>query len=109
MATLEFQQVRISGALKSTSAAGASGDKVRPNDRGFVEVVNGSAGAVTVTVVVPGTTKYGQPQPDAAVVVAAGATALIGPFPGDLADPADGLVALTYSATASVTVAAIQV
>lgn len=110
MAELAYQQVDIDGTVVSFAAASAGGDTVPPDDRGVVLVNNGSAGAITVTVAVPGNTKYGQPQPDvASESIGASAIGAIGPFPADLADPADGLVHLTYSAASSVTVAAVRV
>ena len=63
----------------------------------------------TVTVVVPGNTRYGQADPDVTITVPAGGTSLIGPLPRDLADPADGLVHITYSAVTSLTVAAVAI
>jgi hypothetical protein len=63
---------------------------------------------ITVTVLTPGNDKYGQARPDIAVAVpATTGERLIGPFPADLADPADGLVAITYSGVTSLTVAAV--
>lgn len=109
MATLAYTQVGIAGTLPGLAAAAGGGDKVPPNDRGALMVVNGSGGSINVTLVVPGNTKYGQANPDVVVAVAAGATKLIGPLPADLADPADGLVAFTYSAVTTVTVAAVQI
>lgn len=109
MATLPYQKATLAGSAYATAAASAGGDRVAPNSRGCVLVANGGAGAVTVTVVTPGNTRYGQADPDVPVTVPAGASRLIGPFPQELADPADTLVALTYSAVTSVTVAAIEV
>lgn len=109
MATLSYQQATVAGTAHTTQAAGASGDKVAPNDRGFVFVKNGSASPITVTVADPGETKYGQANPDIPVAVAAGATKLIGPLRSDLAAEEDGLVALTYSDNTDVTVAALSV
>lgn len=108
MATLSYSQIAIAGTLKATTAASAGGDKVAPNDRGFLEVANGGGSSITVTIAVPGNTKYGQAAPDVAVAVANGTTRRIGPFPADLADPSDGLVAITYSGVTSVTVEALQ-
>lgn len=108
MATLAYQQSKIIGTELTFVAASAGGDKVAPADRGALLVRNGDASAKTVTVVTPGSTKYAQADPDVAVVVAAGATAVIGPFPQDLGGT-DGLVSITYSAVTSVTVAAITV
>lgn len=108
MATLTYVQPTITGTNPAFAAAAGGGDKVAPNDRGYLHVKNGSGGAITVTVVVPGNGKYGQANPDVAVSVpATTGERLIGPFPADLADPADGLVAITYSGVTSLTVAAI--
>ena len=109
MATLAYSRIQIAGTLKATTAASAGGDKVAPNDHGFLEVNNGGGSSITVTVAVPGNTKYGQAAPDVAVAIAAGANKRIGPFPVDLADPSDGLVAITYSGVTSVTVEALEV
>lgn len=108
MATLAYQQSKLAGSTITSVAASAGGDKVTPNGRGALLVTNGDVASKTVTVVTPGNTQYGQDDPDVAVTVAAGATALIGPFPQGLAGT-DGLVAITYSAVASVTVAAIAI
>lgn len=108
MSTLNYQNAKIEGTAVTMAAASAGGDKVPPNLNGALMVVNGDAAAKTVTVVVPGNTKYGQADPDVTVTVPAGATALVGPFPQDLAD-VDGLVAITYSAVTSVTVAAVSI
>lgn len=110
MATLTYQQVSAAtGTAANLVAASAGGDKVLPNDRGALMVRNGSGSPINVTLLVPGNTKWGQAQPDPVIAVAAGATTLIGPLPTDLADPTDGLVAFTYSAVTSVTVAPIQI
>lgn len=106
MATLTYQQAKASGTAVNLVAAEAGGDKVVPG--GALMVRNASAGSINVTLDVPGNTKYGLPNPDVVVAVAAGATTLIGPLPGDLAGT-DGLVAFTYSAVATVTVAAVTI
>lgn len=109
MATLTYQQTKIGGTALVFTAASAGGDKVAVSDRGLVLVNNGSAAAVTVTVVTPNLTKYGLPDPDITVSVAAGSIAAVGPFPADLAGPGDGLVSVTCSAVTSVTVAPVLV
>lgn len=106
MATLSYQQSQILGLAVALTAASAGGDKVPTTERGALLVRNGDVAAKTVTVTTPGNDKYGQARPDIAITVAAGATALIGPFPSDLAG-SDGLVDITYSAVTSVTVAAV--
>lgn len=106
MATLAYVQPTIAGTLPGFAAAAGGGDKVPPNDRGYLHYKNGSGGSITVTIVVPGNSKYGQANPDVAVAIAAGAEKIIGPLPADLAGT-DGLVEATYSGVTSLTVAAI--
>ena len=108
MATLAYQQADVLGAALVMAAADVAGDKVAPSEHGAVLVTNASGVSVTVTVVVPGNTAYEVAAPDFTVVVPAGASRLIGPFGSDLSDT-DGLVSLTYSAVASVTIAAVQI
>lgn len=108
MATLSYQQADVLGAEFAMEAADVLGDQVTPSTHGAVLVTNDDAAPITVTVAVPGTTVYGQPEPDFTVAVPAGESRIIGPFGADLADD-DGLVSLSYSAVASVTVAAIQI
>lgn len=107
MATLTSVQPTILGTDPGFVAAAAGGDKVAPNDRGYLHYRNGSGGSITVTVDVPGVTKYGQNTPNVPVAIPAGAERIIGPFPADLANSSDGLVAITYSGVTSLTVAAI--
>lgn len=109
MAILSFKQATIAGTDPAFVAASAGGDKVIPNDRGALIVRNASAAPITVTVVWPGNSKYGPANPDPTVSVPASGDRVIGPFGPDLADPIDGLIALTYSAVASVTVAAVTI
>lgn len=109
MATLGYQQVAIGGLAPTLAAATSGGDAIAPNDRGALMVKNGGGSPINVTVAVPGNTKYGLANPDPVVAVAAGATALIGPFPSDLADPTTGLVAITYSGVTTVTVGGVQI
>lgn len=109
MATLTYQQVTYAGLTPTLAAAAGGGDSVAPNDRGALMVKNGSGAGITVTIVVPGNTKYGIANPDPTVVVAAGATTLIGPLPTDLANPSTGLVDFTYSGVTSLTVGGVQI
>jgi hypothetical protein len=108
VATLSTQQVAITGGAVTYGSAAGGGDKVVPDGRTMLHVKNGGGSSITVTVVVPGST-YGQANPDVAVTVPNGGERMIGPFPIEIADPADGLVAITYSAVTSVTVAAVRV
>lgn len=107
MAQLSHQQIQVTGTEATYAAASGGGDTVEPGEDVFLHVKNGDASDKTVTVAVPGT-EYGQNRPDIAVVVTAGEQRFIGPLPRDLADSSDDLVHITYSATTSVTVAAMR-
>jgi len=108
MALLTPATGKATGRALTFTAADASGDTVKHRDGVAILVRNGSGSAVTVTVVTPGTDQYGSARPDPTLSVAAGATAVFGPFPADLADPADKTVKLTTSSQTDVTVAALQ-
>lgn len=108
MANLTSQQAQVTGTTVTMSAASAGGDTIGVAPNGALLVRNGDAAAVTVTVVVPGT-QYGQARPDITKVVPAGAIALFGPLPADLADPTTRLVNVSYSAVTNVTVASITI
>lgn len=107
MSTRNYVQPTIGGSDPGFSAAAGGGDKVAPNDHGYFHVRNGGGSPITFTTLTPGNDKYGQARPDIAGSVPAGGDRIFGPFPADLADPADGLVAFTYSGVTTVTVAAI--
>lgn len=111
MALKPYVQAKIGGAtLAFTAATSGAGDTLAANGKGALIVLNGGGSAITVTVAVPGLTKYGAAQPDVtSISIAAGAYAVIGPFPNDLKDLTDGFVHVTYSTVTSVTVAAVQV
>lgn len=108
MATLNYQQAKVTGTAVTFAAATSGGDKVAPSTNSVVLVRNADTNPHTVTVAVPGN-QYGQARPDVPVVVAAGTTAVIGPFPTDLGDPTDRLVHLTYDAVTAVSIAAVTV
>lgn len=104
MALLSTQKIVRDGLAPTFAAATSGGDTVNGHADFFV-VKNASASTVTVTVATPATLETGDAYPDKAFSVAAGAeqwVPVIAPYVND----ADGLVALTYSAVASVTVAA---
>lgn len=106
MATLATQTVTRAGLRKDNAlvAANAGGDKFVPDKDTTLEVNNGSGGAITVTIVTPGTT-FGEAIADRAVSVPAGQRYEIGPFPAELfANPADGLADITYSGVTTLTV-----
>lgn len=109
MATLTTQTITRAGLAATLAAASGGGDKFTPTGRTFLEVNNGSGGAITVTVETPTSVGANLVTTPLAVSVAAGARTRIGPFPGGLfADPADGLTDVTYSGVTSLTIAAIE-
>lgn len=109
MATLTYRQPSLAGTDPALVAAGATGDVVPAHPTGFLQVTNGSASGITVTVVTPGKSRMGVlDEPDLTVSVPAGGTRLIGPLVPDLVDVVAGGVKFTYSATTTVTVAAIR-
>jgi hypothetical protein len=103
MAVLTPTQVTIAGVQVQKAAADVAGDSFEPGTNLKFHVFNGSGGAITVTIVVPGTTKYGQADPDVTRSIPAGQEWAFGPFGNDLADPTTGLVNVTYSAVTTVT------
>lgn len=108
MATLAHQQSKAVGTTLTLGAASGGGDKIAVSSDTVLLVRNGGGGSIDVTIAVPGD-EYGQARPDIVKAVAAGAFAVFGPFPADLADPDDRLVHISYSGVTSVTVAAIAV
>jgi hypothetical protein len=110
MALLALQTSKVGGTALTFTAAGAGGDTFTSGQKALI-VRNASGAAITATVVTPGTDKYALARPDITSVSIPLTTGvvIIGPFPSDLEDPATGLVTVTYSATASVTVALVAI
>lgn len=101
MATYTAEAMTVAGtALTSRSAA--SGDKIVPDDNLFLIVTNGGGSSINLTVTVSGNNSYGEANPDPVRAIANGATKAV-KLLREWADPADGLIALTWSATTSVT------
>lgn len=110
MALLTYIQASATAlAAGVQAAASGGGDTVPPSDHGCVVFRNGDASSKTVTLIVPGNTKWGLAQPDPTYVVPAGSTCYIGPLQADLADPVTGVISLTYSAVTSCTVSALTI
>lgn len=107
MANLAYKRITLGGLDPAHVAASAGGDTIPSSDTGYLSVKNGSASAVTVTVITPGLTVFGSAEPDLTVSVPAGGERLIGPMLPGLVDSTVNAVKVTYSAVASVTVSAI--
>ncbi|RMH11193.1 MAG: hypothetical protein D6698_16785 [Gammaproteobacteria bacterium] len=115
MATLTVNTFDIDGAGIALGAAGGSGD-VFTNDgteRTFLIVDNASGSSITVTITAQKsqvtTAEYGQIDvADKTITVPNGSRYYIGPFKTSLYNNSSGQVAVSYSATTSVTVAAVK-
>lgn len=76
----------------------------------FLHVKNANAGACTVTISDGGKTPAGSSATNPTVVVPASTgDRMIGPLPNLMADPVTGVISASYSVTASVTAALVQV
>ncbi len=106
MATNTAQAITVAG-VTLTPLNAASGDKITPDDNLALIIMNGSGSSVTCTAAVPGNTLYGEPNPDPQRTIPDGDTVAF-KLDRSWADPADGLIHLTWSATSSVTYYAVR-
>lgn len=107
MANLSAQRLAVAGLSPTYSAASAGGDTAPVGTGLALHVVNGSAAAITVTVVTPGSID-GLAVSDAALSVPAGGSGFV-PLAYVYRNPATGRADVTYSATATVNVAVLQI
>jgi hypothetical protein len=110
MAQLTIQAIQPGGISPTTVSAGASGDAVSlaaPNT--WVEVTNGAASSITVTVTVQNPNYKGLTVPNRIVTVPASGTQRIGPFDPSLYGDVNNNAQIGYSAVASVTVGAFRI
>jgi len=107
MALLAVQADVPAGNVPAYTAATNGGDTMPAGDHNVLQVKNGSGGAITVTIAgnVPCNQGFTH---NVAVSVAAGASEEIGPLPASRFGDVNGLVTITYSAVASLTVAAVS-
>ena len=102
MANYSAQKTTHAGVTSNMVAVSAT-DTFANDGKTVLEVKNGSASSITVTVVSQQQCNQGFTH-NVSVAVAAGAQSLIGPFNTTrFNDPSTGLVTVQYSATASVT------
>lgn len=103
MAALTRQTITTSGLAVTYASASGGGDTVaNPTSTTALLVLNGDGSPTTVTIPVPGNAWNGVAAPDTAVVVAAGATALIRL---DKRYATNGVASITYSSVTSLSVA----
>lgn len=113
MAAIPIQDQTFSTPLTPTMAAAAAGDTIaiNPGENVWLEVANGGGSSVNVTLTAVTTAGQIAGAPvtlgNNVTAVAAGASKRIGPIPPAFV-ATDGTVAVAYSATASVTRAAIR-
>jgi len=108
VATLSVQIVVLGGLTPSYGAAAGGGDEFLNSGREFIHAKNGAGVSQTVTVNSQVACNQGADH-DAAVAIPAGQERMIGPFPKNRFDDANGKVQITYSAVASLTVAVVRV
>lgn len=92
------------GGTQATVRNAAAGDKLTsPGEHRQLRVTNGGGAPITLTFTPPGTTQYDVANPTKVITIT-NATSKYIPIPAMYGDPADsGKVALTWSATTSVT------
>jgi hypothetical protein len=97
----------LTGLEEVLTAADVAGDEFANDGKKFFHAKNASAGDITITFVCQTDCNYGTGSPthDQAVVVTAGEERLIGPFSPGRFNDSDGMVQVTYSAVADLTVA----
>lgn len=109
MAVLSTQVVALSGLAPTYAAAAGGGDRAECGDRTFLHVKNGADSPVTVTLDATAAVR-GQSVADVTVSVPASGERMIGPLLPDLfQSPTDNLCGISYSAVATVTVAALRI
>ena len=111
MATLAKQTITPTGLNPTYTAAAGGGDKVQAGPNVFLHVKNGGGAPITVTIDDPTSVGPSGAQsfnPDLSVSVTNAQERMIGPLTDRFTNPADGLVAITYSGVTTVTVAAFQ-
>jgi hypothetical protein len=109
VADLTVQSISQTGIAPTFSAATATDYFINPDGRAYLHVKNGSGAAVTVTIDSVEKCNQGFDH-DIAVSVPAAGERIIGPFdPQRFVDRATGKIKVTYSATASVTIAVFRI
>lgn len=108
MSTLNVQDFSTVGIAPAFTAADAAGNTFKNAGNTYLFVDNASAASITATVNAVAPCNYGFDH-DLAVTIPAGTTQKIGPFDYGRYNDANGNVGVTYSAAASVTVAALRV
>lgn len=106
MALLTQQKIDADGVEPIYTAAEGGGDTCVPGEGSFLHYKNGSGGALTVTLVTPGTVA-GLAVEDRAIAIPAGDETMF--LVGDeYRNPTTGLASITYSGVTTLTVASLR-
>lgn len=106
MPTIAAQQITVSG-LEATYTAAASSQTFDNDGTVFLHVKNGDGSDHDITLTTAGTVA-GLAIADATITVTAGEERLIGRFPQGAFNDGNGQVAITWSATTSMTFAVLK-
>lgn len=104
MADINVQSIGITGLTPVYTAAAAAGDALQLGDGFFVHYKNGSAAAITVTLITPGTVS-GLAVADRALTVPAGGDLMVKLDRRQYEDPVTGRAMATYSGVTTLSVA----
>ncbi|MCE5255160.1 MAG: hypothetical protein LLG45_13320 [Actinomycetia bacterium] len=108
MATLTVQRIAVTGIDQAyVTPTATSGDKFFNSGKTFLEVKNGSASSINVTIDAKTPCDLGQDH-DLVVAVGAGVTKRIGPFNQRQFNDSAGLVSVVCSSVATVQIAAVE-
>lgn len=102
MTTYSAEAITV-GGLVATSRSAASGDKIVPDTNVIIRVTNGAVTEVDLTIAAYGNTRYGSANAAKVVSIAASTTRVIPLGFPEYINPADGLIALTWESTTTVT------
>ena len=106
MAVLTVNTIDYDGLDVESVYVAAAASQEFPNDgRTFMHIKNGSGAPITCTVTSAGTVQTRAIADDVITVGATTGEQMVGPWPRSIYNAADGNIDITWSATASVTVA----
>jgi len=106
MATLTVNTILYTGLNSESVFVAAAASQEFVNDgRTFMIIKNGSGGSITCSVTSAGNTQGRAIADDVITVGATTGEQMVGPWPRSIYNAADGNIDITWSATASVTVA----
>ncbi len=104
-ATLNVTTSAFNGATQPafTAVNAANGNMFTNTGRELIEITNGAASPITITLVTEATSTYGLNVADVNVSITNGATMVFGPFDTNLFSVTSGTVGIDFSSGASVT------